>query len=89
MTLKECCKGNGYASESPGVRENNPKNTDASPLSGKPTVAIGALGLGKLMSANTTPKKVPVVKSNYSMEKFGRPKKSTGIEHSEKATRTD
>lgn len=47
-----------------GVRENNSKNTIADPFSGATIAAIGALGLGKLISANMTSHLASVDKSN-------------------------
>ncbi len=69
--------------------ENNSKYTDALPKSRVPNRAIGALGLGKLSSANVTSHKWSVSDSNWVCICLGYYDVPEGSEYSDKATDTD
>ncbi len=72
-----------------GVPENNSKKTNAKTLSGIPIRAMGALGSGKLLSANDTTHKAPVNKPNGVKITVGDHKLTGGTENPDKATNTD
>ncbi len=72
-----------------GVVEYNSKNTDALTFSGRPARAMGALGLGKLLSTDGTPCKYSKKAPHYVKDELGVPKLTIGTEKTDKATETD